>query len=233
MADFFTIPTSPGLEGLRKYKMKTLTIIISLLSGQLNIFGQIPTIKHNFSHEDSIESKTIMPFAGKFDFVIAFTGLSYWNGYKKEYQLLSYAKNKWTAWTYSSYYAVGTKKWWGTKWKVDSIRNGKFIKTNRTPTNTEVSELLTALNNDDFWSLDNDSLSSVHYTYDIDEHTGDTVSIRRPHIIADGTTSRFEIFTKNNVRAIQAYAPDPDILQRKVFVRNLDLFFEWWNKYCR
>jgi len=213
--------------------MRTISIIIFLLLGMLKSFGQIPNIKHNFSHQDSVESKVIMSFAKQFDFVLAYTALSYWNGYKKEYQLLSYSKNKWKTWTYSSYFAEGTKKWWGTKWKVDSIRNGKFEKTKRTPTTTEVSALLKELNNNNFWSLDNDSLNSIHYTYLIDENTGDTLDKRQPHIIADGTTSRFEIFTDANIKVIQAYSPDPDILERKVFITDLNIFFEWWNKYCR
>jgi hypothetical protein len=212
--------------------MKTILIIFYLLLGVLKSFGQIPNIKHNFSHQDSIESKVISSFAKQFDFVLAYTALSYWNGYKKEYQLLSYSKNKWQAWTYSSYYAGGTKKWWGTKWKVDSIRNRKFVKTKRTPTTTEVSALLTEFNKNDFWSLDNDSLNRIHYTYFIDENTGDTLGKRQPHMIADGTTSRFEIFTKANIKVIQAYSPNPDILERKIFVTDLNIFFDWWNKYC-
>ena len=213
--------------------MKIILIICFLLLSAFKPFGQIPNIKHNFTHQDSIESKVIMSFARKFEFVMAYTGLSYWNGYKKEYQLLSYSKNKWETWTYSNYYGAGTKKRWSTKWKGYNKNNGKFVKTTRTPTTTEVSALLKELNNNNFWSLDNDSLNSIHYTYLIDENTGDTLYKIQPHIIADGTTSRFEIFTKANIKVIQAYSPDPDILERKVFVTDLNIFFEWWNKYCR
>lgn len=215
--------------------MKTLIIISFLLFGQSKSFGQLPDIRHNYTKQDSTENPLIDTFAKQYEFIIAYTEQSYWWSDRKNYKILAYSNNKWTSWTYSDYFIPWTKKKDKKKIIVDTVRNGQFFKDKADLESTSVLQLLSALNCNDFWTLNNDSLNQSRIIETRIEN-GDTIN--RKASISDGINYRFDILSKTKLRVIESYEPDyffklfPDMVDRSKFLKNRDTFLSWWDKYC-
>jgi hypothetical protein len=214
--------------------LKTLIIISFLLVGQ-STFGQTPDIKHNYARQDSTENPLIDSFAKHYDFIFSYTKQSYWWSDRKNYKILARTNNKWTSWTYSDYVIQWTKKKRNKKMVVDTIRNGQFFKGKRELQSTEVLELLSDLKDNNFWTLNNDSLNQTRI---IETWVDNGDTIKRKASISDGINYRFDILSKDNLRVIKSYEPDyflkmfPDMFDRQKFTKSRDIFLKWWDKYC-
>lgn len=203
--------------------------------GQSEIFGQMPDIRHNYTKRDSTENPLIDSFAKRYDFTITYTEQSYWWSDRKNYKILACSANKWTSWTYSDYFIQWTKKKGKKKIAVDTVRSGQFFKGKTDLESTSVLQLLSALDSNYFWTLNNDSLNQTRIIETRIEN-GDTINRRAS--ISDGINYRFDILSKTKLRVIESYEPDyfvklfPDMFERKRFVISRDAFLSWWDKYC-
>ena len=216
--------------------MKTLIIISYFLFGQYKTFGQIPNIIHNYTSQDSTQNPLIDSFSKKYDFIIAYTEQSYWWANRKNYKILAFSNNKWSSWTYSNYFVQGTKKNGIEKITVDTIKIGHYFLENTVLKYSSVSELLTNLESNNFWTLNNDSLNQSRL-FPIKIKNGDTTF--RIASISDGINYRFDIISKSRLRVIESYEPDyflelfTDMFERRKFILNRDIFLSWWKKYSR
>jgi len=216
-------------------QLKTLIIISFFLVGQSKTFGQIPDIVHNYTSQDSSQNPLIDSFAKKFDFIIAYTEQSYWWSNRKNYKILACSDSKWSSWTYSDYFIQGTKKKGKKKIIVDTVKVGHYFKGKAEIQNLVAAELFSALDTNDFWTLNNDSLNQSRL-YPMKIINGDTTF--RIASISDGINYRFDILNKTRLRVIESYEPDyflelfTDMVERRKFIKSRDTFLSWWDKYC-
>lgn len=214
--------------------MKNLIIIAFFLVGQSRSFGQLPSIKHNYSTLDSSGNPLIDSFAMQYDFTVAYTEQSYWWSDRKSYKILACSDNQWTSWTYSDYTIQWTKKKGSKKILVDTVRYGQFTKGKTDLKNSSVLHLFSALDSNYFWELNNGSLNETVVKTWVEN--GDTVV--RKASVSDGVNYRFDILTKESLRVIESYEPDyflklsADMEERKKFVKSRDAFLKWWELYC-
>jgi hypothetical protein len=215
--------------------VRSLIIILFLLVGQCNAFGQLPDIQHNYTKQDSTENPLINSFLKQYEFVIAYTEQSYWWSDRKHYKILTYSNKKWTSWTYSANSSQSTKNKRSKKNNIDSVRNNQFLKIKTEIQDQDASGLISDLHIGDFWTLNSDSLNLTSRE-EIDPTNGTTIT--RKGSISDGINYHFDILTKTDLRAIESYEPDyfikkfPDMEDRKKFIISRDIFLKWWEKYC-
>ena len=215
--------------------MKTLLIISFFFVKQVDSFCQLPDFIHNYTKQDSATNPLIDSFAKQYNFIMAYTEQSYWWSDRKNYKILAYSNNRWTYWTYSESILQGTKKKNIKTIQIDKVRAKHFFKGEKTLENLSVSQLLNDLTKNAFWALNNDSLNQTG-VFERVAQNGDTIT--RFASIDDGINYRFDLLKDNNLRSIESYEPEyfltqfPNMSSRKIFIRNRDIFLNWWEKYC-
>jgi hypothetical protein len=212
--------------------LNNLIIISFLLFAQCSAFGQIPGITHNYTKQDSTENPLIDSFARRYDLIIAYSEQS-WG--RKNIKILACSNKKWSSWIYSNYFTRGTVKKGTKEIIVDTVETGHYFKGKSKIQNSAVLDLLHELDDNNIWTLNNDSLNQSRL-YPDRIINGDTTF--RLASIFDDTYYRFDISTKTSSRVIKSYAPDhflelfPDMTERRKFIKSRDSFLLWWDKYC-
>jgi hypothetical protein len=216
--------------------LKIPLIIICYLIGNSGAFAQIPEFTANSTKEDSATNPLIDSFAKHYDFVLAYSELSYHNSGKQKYQIVAGNNHQWSMWYYTDYFIMGTKKPGEAVIKIDTVKQGTFYKGKTKIKKSNSAPLLSMLNDSDFWSLNNDSLnqSKIIPGKIINGDTAFEILS-----IADGITYRFDILSKNKFRAIESYEPDyfihffPEMVSVRKFIACRDGFQKWWNQYFK
>ena len=164
--------------------MKSFTVFIFLIIGQLTIVAQnsLPTFASR--KNDSLAFLQYLPI--KADFVFAYSEESYWWSNTENFSLLTLTGDTWTAWTYY-------KKWKSSSDVYDNMgkKKTKYFKKFTTIDTSIVNKLFDSLALVNFWAISVDSLN---------ETRGDDIS--------DDVTYKFQIENSTGRQILESYAPE-------------------------
>lgn len=174
-------------------------------------FGQVPNFEDNDIPDDYSNQKLEL-FSEDKDFVIAYSTLSFWDGYSKSYKVLCLKNEQWSLWSYFGDVVHIEKKWWGWKKKQDEIKNGKFNLVKNITTDNAI-EIMDKLEHYKLWDIHQDSLTQTHK------------NLQR---VADAPTYTFDFITKEKRKQIRYVSGH--YLSNKNFDNAKSDFYNWWIK---
>ncbi|MES2429079.1 MAG: hypothetical protein V4560_19010 [Bacteroidota bacterium] len=198
-------------------KVKESTVLL-LLFFALFAKGQIPELKSNIPFGYDIKSSELYKeFGGKYDLLISHRYMGGWSYSEFSYDIIAFKGRK-------SYNILFFKM-------KDTKANGGHQKPQikrELIDKRKADSILSVFNNNNFWTLNNDTLSINKFGkyYDADAHR----YVDRQFDVSDGSADVFTVISKKEYLIVSAYEPEyyfevlPEIKQRGRFINSKRAF---------
>lgn len=194
-------------------KLKHILIILTVFCTLSAIGQQLPEISSNVTEQQTEKSHVINKFSKKYEEIFSYTVKSFWLD-QQTYHIFGYNGKKWTL----------------IKWTVKFDDNQQIIKERvktKSFSSRKLSEILSFLETNKFWNLDQDSLNLS------EKDNGDGSST--VWMVSDGSSDIFETYKNGSYRITSSYEANrfqelAPTKQRQIFIECRDKFWKMINK---